>query len=228
MNARRKPVSRVRSPNADLPPETKPLAALMAVALLCVGAFACGTSNKGGSASKASSTLVPSSTGRRNSASNAAQGGGYLESDKDEDEDDEGPPLKTREDNLMPLAYGKEASQADEQAITALVKRYYAVAAAGDGAKGCSLLYSTLATDLGEGQGPSAQTCATAMSRVFKQQHRQLAADEVATMVVVDVRVKGNLAIATVGFRTQPVGRINLKREHHTWKINALIDTVTT
>jgi ketosteroid isomerase-like protein len=228
MISRRNPVSRVRSPDADLLLGIKPLVALLAAALLCAGAFACGASNEDSLTSKASSTVATSGRAQPSSASRTARGGGYLESDKDEDPDDEGPPLKTREDNLMPLAYGKEAGQTDKQAITALVKRYYTAAAAGDGAEGCSLLYSTLATVLGEGQSPPSQTCAAAISQVFKQQHKQLAADEVATMVVVDVRVKGNLAVATVGFRTQPVGRISLKREQLTWKINTLIDTGTT
>lgn len=229
MVARRSPVPRVRSPTADLPLKTRSLVALLAAMLLCAGISACGENNKNAdlASSKASSTVPPSGRAHPRSASSATRGG-YLKSDKDEDEDDEGPPLKTREDNLMPLAYGKEANQADKRAITALIKRYYAAAVAGDSAKGCSMLYSTLSTDLGEGQGPPVQTCAAAMSRVLEQQHKQLVADEVATMVVVNVRVKGNLAVATVGFRTQPVGRINLKREHRTWKLNALIDTGTT
>lgn len=157
---------------------------------------------------------------------------GYLKSDEDKDQDDEGPSLSTREDNLEPLAFGPEAAPTDRHAITILLKRYYSVAVAGKGAAACQMIDSSLNTGLSEGQSPptgrTGSGCAAVVTRLLVTQHAQLAADDVATMVVVDVRVKRARARAPVGFHTQPVGRIELRRERGAWRLAALIDTGTT
>jgi hypothetical protein len=161
---------------------------------------------------------------------------GYLASDEDADKDDTGDKsydLKaSAHDSFIPEGVGNKADQTDKRAITALIKRYYAAAASGDGAAACSLLSSSLVNGLAEGQeGPGhsqGMTCGIALSRLFKQQHALLAADDIATMSVIDVHVKRNLAIALVGFKTMPVGDIPLKREMSHWTINALLDTGTT
>ncbi len=196
----------------------KSLLALLSATLLCVSATACGSAGKNASLT----SRVPSNTA-------TTTAGDYLKSDGDNDKDD-GNPLFAAEhtDTFMP-DFGKQASRVVEQAITALVKRYYAAAAAGDGTEACSLLYSTLAAGLDESQGQSAQddnkTCTATLSQLFRQQRQQLAADDVATMVVIGVGVKGDLARVTVGFKTMPVGQIVVKREGGTWKMNALLYT---
>lgn len=59
----------------------------------------------------------------------------------------------------------------------------------------------------------------------FRQEHQMLAADDVATMLVIDVRTKGNDATALVGFRTEPVGKLRLRRETTgSWKLASLLD----
>jgi hypothetical protein len=184
----------------------KSLLALLTAALACIVMPTCG-----------------------DTASSRISAGSYLKSDGDRDNDDRSSPIETVEksDTLIPWTYGKEAGRADKRAITAFVKRYYAAAAAGDGARACSLLYSTLAAGLGEGQDqplPS-RTCAAVVSLLFEQQRQRLAADDVATMTVVDVRIEGDDGIATLGFRTMPVGQFRVKRERGAWKVDALLDT---
>jgi ketosteroid isomerase-like protein len=163
---------------------------------------------------------------RSSAVSSAARHAGYLSSDKDKDNDDGVPSNRKSEktDTLVPRLYGREANAADKLAVTAVVKHYYAAAAKGDGATACSLLDRTLATGLGESRGDRV-ACADVIASYFKDQHEQLAADEVSTMTVLDVRVDGNEGIATVAFRNAPSGRILVRREEDAWKVNALLDT---
>jgi hypothetical protein len=154
-----------------------------------------------------------------------------LISDGDRDNDDREHPIKGFEktDTLAPLSYGKEADSTERRDVTSVVKRYYAAAAADNGIQACSLLAPTLAQGLGESEGQTAHgtanNCPATVSLLFKQQHQQLAADEVATMTVIDVRVSGDVGVATVGFRAALSGRIHVKREDGAWKVNALLDT---
>lgn len=208
----------------------KPLLTLLTATLLCVSVMACDNASKGTSSTYHIPSNATATNGdRATTAPNVATPGGYLKSDSDNDKDD-GNPHDTAEhaDNLV-AAYGKRASRADKRTVTTLIKHYYTAAVADDGAKACSLLDSTLATGLGEGQGQSGQsggeTCATAVSLAFKQQHEQLVADDIATMIVIAVHVKGDVGMATLGFRAVPVGEILVKRERGTWKMDALFDT---
>ncbi|MGA9876674.1 MAG: hypothetical protein WBQ21_12790 [Solirubrobacteraceae bacterium] len=187
----------------------KPLCALLITALLGLGVAACGST---------SATIATS--------------GSYLKKDGDKDFDDDGPQKKvhTNDDAVLLAASGGEPGERTKQAITAVVKRYYAAAAAEDGATACSLLYSTLANAVASSQTVTAsaggKTCAAAMSLLYKQQHVQLAADNVATMLVTGVHVKGNLGLAVLGFRTMPEGEILVELEGGAWKIDSLLDSL--
>lgn len=227
---RTNPTSQTQSPPAHLRPGMKSLAVLLTAALLSVSAAACGQTSKNiGSTSQVHSNAAATGSSRATTTSSTTHS--YLESDGDGDKDDNNRYFMAEHtDTLLPSAYGKEAAQADKRAVVALIKRYYTAAAAGDGATACPLLYSTLAAGLAKGQGQSVQSssggaCPAVVSLLFKQQHELLAADDIATMVMVDVRVKGNVGIATVGFRTMPVGQIHVKRDRGVWKVNALLDT---
>ena len=125
--------------------------------------------------------------------------------------------------------YGQEASPADKQAITALVNRYYAAAAADDGATACSLIYSPLSESVAEdyGQAPApaslaGTTCQVVMSKLFRQVPGQPSA-VLATTEVTGVRVKGRKGYALLRSKTMPEGDIPVERELGTWKIGTLI-----
>lgn len=157
---------------------------------------------------------------------------GYLIFDGDKDSDDE-PHQGFRPDddddrNLL-AAYGGKASTAVTDAVAAVVKRYYAAAAAGNGTTVCALLYSTLAAGLGEDssqtEGQSNGSCAASADRLIAQQDRQLSADDVPTMTVIEVHSKGDFALALVGFKAQPEREILLQREGNSWKLAALLDS---
>lgn len=204
----------------------RPLLALLVTTLLGATAVACGGAGKSASSTSlvAHNAIAPSRT---------VQSGGYLMNDGDTDDDDKHPSDKAlQDDQSLFVTYGENASPTDTRTITALVKSYLAASAAGDGAKACSLLHANLAIGLGASQGQSAQgargTCAAAMSRLLEQQRQQLAADDVPTMVVTGVYVKGDAGLAIMGFRATPENEIVLQREGPTWKIDALFATDVT
>ena len=220
-----------QTPEAESPPSRlrasiKRAFAPLAAALLCVGALACGGTNK--NVGSVSQSAAASGGAHATTPAGTAPPGSYLKSDEDNDGDD-GNQVGSPDRTDILFATGKEADQVDKRAVTALIKRYYAAAAAGDGAEACPLLYSTLARGLAEGQGQSGQSggnaCAAALSSLFEQQRQQLEADQVATMVVPDVRLTGSIGTATVGFRAVPVGHFFVKRERGVWKIDALFQT---
>lgn len=125
--------------------------------------------------------------------------------------------------------YGHEASPADKQAITALVKRYYAAAAADDGATACSLIHSTLsesvAEDYGQAPGPAnlrGKTCEVVMSKLFRQLPGQPGPVLAATEVT-GVRVEGRKGYALLHSTAIPEGDIAVEREVGTWRVGTLI-----
>jgi hypothetical protein len=126
-----------------------------------------------------------------------------------------------------PTAYGTPASADDRDAIAQLVERYYADAAADDGAGACSLLYSLVAEsipeDLGQPPGPPSlrgSTCAAVMSKLFRQVPGQPPAVLAATRVSA-VRTDGNRGIAMLRSPTMLEGELRVKREHGTWRVGS-------
>jgi hypothetical protein len=106
------------------------------------------------------------------------------------------------------------------------VERYYAVAAAGDGAAGCSLLTSIEARsapeNYGRPPGPSylrgGKTCPAVLSLLFKHLHRQLAAG----IRMTGVRVEHNRAVALFSLTGMPFAYTFLRREGGSWKLATL------
>jgi hypothetical protein len=156
----------------------------------------------------------------------------YSKQDGDYDFDDvagyhSGP---TNDDLSLLATYGHRAPPAEARAVTALVKRYYAASAAGDGATACTLLSASLAGGLASATSQPVRgagtTCAGPMSLLLEHQHAQLAAKEVATMTVIAVHTKGDIGLAVLGFRTTPQSEMILVREGGAWRINALFDGI--
>jgi hypothetical protein len=134
-------------------------------------------------------------------------------------------------DDHITEAYGHAASATEKMAVSAVLRRYYTVAVAGDGVQACGMISSSLARsipkDYGQPPGPPAlrgKTCSVVMSKFFAQQHRLLVA-ETPTMNVTRVRVKSNSALAFLAFATTPEPRdIGLERSGDTWKVTSLLD----
>lgn len=143
----------------------------------------------------------------------------------DSDEDNDNPTRSHYDsDDLVVLQAGHPAGAADSQAIAGVVKGYYSAAAAGKGAKACSLIYTPIAENAPETVGPGRdrETCATAMTRFFKVNHRQFAADVVPFRVTV-VRVDGEagIVLARLGSRER---RVLVHRDGRSWRVKTLMD----
>jgi hypothetical protein len=202
----------------------KSLLALLAVALLGVGATACGGSSKKGSTAQTPANATATD------ASNATPAKNFRAVDADKDDDTTAPGDDTN--NNAVLHFGKAASSSDVRAITALVKRYYAAAAALDGAKACSLLYSTLEEGVVEDYGQSppgptymvGKTCPEVLKGLFEHSHEQIAVHN-ATLKVARVRLEEHHGFVVLSFGKLPERELGVTREGHTWKLNALLDS---
>ena len=133
-------------------------------------------------------------------------------------------------DDRIVRAFGHAASATDRQAITAFVKRYYRVAAALDGAKGCAMQSASISKSLpevlGRRPGPpylSGKTCAEVLTKVFRQNYRQIVV-YAANLQVSSVRLGGQEGYAILAFKGLPGRALRLFREHGVWKIGALLD----
>ena len=181
------------------------LLASLAMVLLSIGATACGRANR-----------TSESAGLVSRASSNATGPETSDAEEDRSHADS-------DDRV--LHFGQVASAPDRRAVTMLLKGYYAAAAAGDGAAGCSLLYSTIAgtvvEDYGRSPGPPAlrgKSCAVVISKLFMQHRRQLAA-QVATMQLTGVRVKNDQGLAFLNFGGLTNRYMPVHREGGIWKV---------
>lgn len=189
--------------------------------LLAIYACACGGATKstnGTSGSSANATTTSASTPS------------YLKVDSDKDNDIGAPYDDTN--NNSALDYGHAASAADRQAVTQLVKRYYTIAATGDGAQACSMITPSLskavAEDYGHGSaGPSylssGTSCPAVMTLLFKHLHSQLAV-ELAKLEVTRVRLVGDRGFAILRFGALE-RELSVGRQGHTWRVQALLDS---
>ncbi len=136
-------------------------------------------------------------------------------------------------DNDAIPAFGPPAGPADRRSILALVKRYYAAAAARDGATACTMLDMQITEALLEehsrGHGPlslQGHTCAQIMSRLFEHRHRELVED-VTGYRVLAVQVKHQSGYALVHFPAKHELRelqVLVRREHGVWLMNVPLD----
>jgi hypothetical protein len=132
-----------------------------------------------------------------------------------------------REDDDRIRTFGHEAGEPERRAITALVERYYAAAAADDGVKACPLIHPTIAKAIPEDYGkgnPSLRgdTCRAVMEKYFRQLPGQPIAN-LATTKVIGVRIEGGSGYAQLSSREIPTGVIAVKRYHGIWKVYSLI-----
>lgn len=133
-------------------------------------------------------------------------------------------------DNDNNHVYGHAANTTQTRVVTALVKHYYRAAAARDGARACSMIYSVLAESVPEdlggpsgGSSPHGVTCAAVMSRLFEHNHARLVVDN-ATLRVTAVRIRGNHGSVLMSFGARrSTFYMGLHRERGLWKIDRLL-----
>lgn len=130
-------------------------------------------------------------------------------------------------DDLDSLRVGVPASLADAKTIAGVVKRYYAVAVTGNGAKACTMMarsfVRSVPLDYGKFGAPylhGGKTCADIASREFAHSHRTITAAVYITAVHLE---HPDRAYALFGSRTGPASFITVVREGGVWKIGALL-----
>jgi hypothetical protein len=157
---------------------------------------------------------------------------GYRTPDNDEDPGLDHQPSDTNEgyrdaDDLDSLSVGHPASASDTKAIEALVRRYYAVAATGNGTKACAMMdrgfAAAVPVDYGK-FGPSylhaGKTCAQIVALQFA--HLRFLISTAIEFTAVH-QESANRAYAIFGSRTTPAAYIGVDRENGTWKMGALL-----
>lgn len=137
-------------------------------------------------------------------------------------------------DDESVLAYGHEAGPSDARAVTKLIERYYAAAAAGDGRTACALtapgLGQTITAHYEEELGSNAPAglaaamrgvndCGSALTALFRLLHAELA----AAVSVTGVRLQGSYGYGLIGSPTLPASFIAVGREGASWKIDGLL-----
>ena len=220
----------------------------LAATALSMGMIACGGSRDGTSASS-----VQTVRGTTTVATPAISRQRYLAGDYDSDDQNAGAGNDAdNDDNVKPTdqdkdfdgnatgyydsddsgirAFGHAANVTEQKAVVEMVERYYAAAAAADGAAACPMIVASLARaiphDIGSPPGPPyarGKTCAVVMSKVFRENHRQLAA-EAATLKVSGVRVEHGLVRALLSFTSLPGRWLSIAREGGAWKVHELLD----
>lgn len=151
--------------------------------------------------------------------------------DKDEDFDNDptdnvGKGFHDSDDNSV-LRYGHRARGVDRKEIVSVVNRYFAAAAAEDGATACSLTFSLLADalpeDYGHAPGPlylrGDKNCRVILTEIFKHQRSEL----VQPVKVTEVRISGHRGLAVLGSPTLPASETELRRELGSWKIDRVL-----
>ena len=196
----------------------------LVVTLFATGATGCGGTSR---------SSAPSARGARSATARAtAATRGYVRGDGDVGGDD-GP----NGDDHGVREYGREGTAAERRAVTAVVKRYYAAAAARDAVEVCALIYSKIADssnfnavvpeEYRAAPGSSifrGKRCAQVEALLLEPDHQQLVAES-ATVQVTSVRVAGAHGLALLGFRSIAERMIPMQREGSTWKIDALLDS---
>lgn len=213
-----------------------------------VGAMGCAGATSGRRFSKGEAVVTITSGASVVEKSGAVPIGDYDGDDyspgryKEADNDDSGAP-KDRDndsDNKSGSYYdsddapvrelGRPAGTAERRAVTTRVEEYFAAAATENGAVGCSLILPSLARavpqNVGQPPGPPyyrGTTCAMVLTKVFKRNHRQMAA-YAAQLTVTGVRLSRESSVAVLGFRSLPGRYIPVERKSGRWWIDALLD----
>jgi hypothetical protein len=178
-----------------------------AAALSAIAATACGGSSNGSSASFAAALRA-----HDGDADNDSLGMGRLDADGD-----------------AAPTYGPVAGPAERRAVVALLKRFYTVAAGGDGAKACSLLYRLVAETVVEehshARGPRSlrgSTCPQVASKLLQQRHRELT-QELGALKVTVVQLRGQNAWVVLDFGPARERLAVLHRDGGGWKLGEFL-----
>jgi hypothetical protein len=133
-------------------------------------------------------------------------------------------------DNDANPTFGPAADPQERQAVVALIKRYYAAAAADEGARACSMLYPLVAEAIVEehrpGKGAPAlrgSTCARVAGKVFAARHRELVADA-SSLRIGWVQLQARQAVTLAHFGPARELIVRVHRAHGGWQMNALLD----
>lgn len=210
---------------ARLKDPIKQLLGLLAVVFVGVWCCGCGgSSNATSSTSKSASVSVTTSSSSSTVSAGKRSGSSTTHTSR-ETEAGAAKNIST---------FGHAATGAEKRAITALVRAYYAAAAADDGAKACSMIYSifeeAIPEDYGQPPGPPelrGTTCAVVLSKLFRHVPGQ-PPSVLAKTEVTGVRLRGRVGYAQLRSSAMPAGEIGLEREHSSWKLSSLIGSSCT
>lgn len=210
-------------------------AAALAIALL--GAGGCGASARDPGRTTAGSgvlAVTPAERGFRGDEDDDESRATYTGSSADDNDadfdDDRGESTHGYRDadDASVLARGRAAGAAEAATLAGVAERYFAAAAARDGAAACALLIPSVASAVPEGYGrpPGPDylrggTCAAVMTRLFEHYHAKYAGAGRAT----SERLVGAQAFVFVGSRTMPALYLTLEREGQAWRVVGLVGT---
>jgi hypothetical protein len=221
--------------------------AMLAIALGSIWAVSCGESSKGDRQASGTAASLLSNRGETGVVT-GAENRSAEEKPRDADHDSDGARNDTdadgdgvkndgdgdgdgaarghfdKDDSII-LRLNHRARAGDRRAIASLFDRYYALAAADDGADACRLMYPVLVRSLPEdearrGYGPRFEqgltTCPAIMSALFKHSHGEFS----APVKVVAVHVKGDRAIVLIDSSAMPLRVMEAERQGKSWKID--------
>jgi hypothetical protein len=208
---------------------------LLATVLLALGMTACGNTNSTHSHTASAGAHDPH--GYLNDGDFDFPGDpdydDYNDNDNDRSEDykpSERHYYHDRDDNGM-VDYGHAAAPAEARAVTAIVERYYALAAGGDGAKACAMLGASFAASVAEDYGRESAgpaylrngtSCTQVLDLLFAHERAKLT----SLPAVTGVRVEGDQAIALLGSAIAEASYLPLTRERDGWKVDSLLGAV--
>ncbi len=129
-------------------------------------------------------------------------------------------------DDYQIVDFGKLADERDRSATIALSKRYFAVAAAEDGAKACAMLYPPTALEPvieHADWGVRGKTCPVVLSAIFRLHHSQIEA-ELHSFNVVRVRTDPLNCYLLLRFpESSLVNYFSLRRVNGAWVVSQVI-----
>lgn len=200
---------------------------LVSFVLLAMCLLACGSTRHERRSAPAGTQGAPGARVATTTGANAALARHGAATDRDNDDAER---LLSDDNNSAVAEFGHPASAADEHAVTALLRSYYATALAGNGVMACSMILSSLVkavpADYGR-YGPvylrGGKTCPAVISRLFAHEHRRLIG-ETPRLSVLALHVRGADGVVLLGFGRLPERQISVHREAGTWKLGDLLD----
>jgi hypothetical protein len=189
---------------------------ILTTTMLSTGILACGNTSRNTAAQDTSNAAAANPTENANSSTTH-------KNDRDNDNDN-------NDDDQHVLAFGHIADTVNNQAITTLLNHYYTAAAAENGAKACTLLTPFIAETVVEvdGNAPAlkGKTCAAVMTKLFKNQHRDLV-EKNANLKIIRIGIEGDRSLVALEFPEVPeVRQITVRYNHNKWTVLHLLDGI--